>query len=334
MWWSRLEINGKVHQFTTHCKVKNEARSFEAARRTELIKGLVGLTSPTLNAFSERFLNSLPGRVGRGTFRFYVNFWKSLLAFQPLRDCRLDRINMAIVEDFVQWRQKDELSPTTINHSLRTLRRALHLALEWDLIRRVPKIKLLAGEHQRDYVITPEVEKQFATEGSGPMSWIVPFLCDTGLRRSELSGLTWVDINFREKYVFISKGKSKFARRKIPFTTKVEKLLLSLKEKAPEGNPHVFLYYGRRNRDYARRMTKDYLSHAFLRARKKLKLPEECVLHSTRHTFCTRLGERGADAFAIQRLAGHSSILISQRYVHPSAGKLDAAIALLEDSNA
>jgi site-specific recombinase XerD len=67
-----------------------------------------------------------------------------------------------------------------------------------------------------------------------------------------------------------------------------------------------------------------------LRVRRRLKLPETCVLHSTRHTFCTRLGERGADAFAIQRLAGHSSIIISQRYVHPAAARLDAAIALLE----
>jgi integrase len=38
--------------------------------------------------------------------------------------------------------------------------------------------------------------------------------------------------------------------------------------------------------------------------RDALLLPWDCVIHSTRHTFCTRLGERGADAFTIQRLAG------------------------------
>jgi site-specific recombinase XerD len=42
------------------------------------------------------------------------------------------------------------------------------------------------------------------------------------------------------------------------------------------------------------------------------------VLHSLRHTFGTRLGESGADAFAIMRLKGHSTVTVSHRYVHPS----------------
>lgn len=53
----------------------------------------------------------------------------------------------------------------------------------------------------------------------------------------------------------------------------------------------------------------------------------DCVIHSCRHTFCTRLGDTGADAFTIQKLAGYSSITISQRYVHPSG--LESAISKL-----
>lgn len=37
------------------------------------------------------------------------------------------------------------------------------------------------------------------------------------------------------------------------------------------------------------------------------------VLYSLRHTMLTRLGEAGADAFAIQKIAGHSSIVVLQR---------------------
>jgi len=54
------------------------------------------------------------------------------------------------------------------------------------------------------------------------------------------------------------------------------------------------------------------------------------VLHSCRHTFCSRLGERGASPFDIQRLAGHASIMQSQKYVHPGAAQLEAAVRLLE----
>jgi site-specific recombinase XerD len=42
------------------------------------------------------------------------------------------------------------------------------------------------------------------------------------------------------------------------------------------------------------------------------------VLYSFRHTFLTRLGESGCDAWTLARIAGHSNISMSQRYVHPS----------------
>jgi len=58
------------------------------------------------------------------------------------------------------------------------------------------------------------------------------------------------------------------------------------------------------------------------------------VLYSLRHTMLTRLGEAGADAFAIQKIAGHSSIVVSQRYVHPTPERLESAFAARETYNA
>ena len=42
------------------------------------------------------------------------------------------------------------------------------------------------------------------------------------------------------------------------------------------------------------------------------------VLFARRHTFLTRLGEAGCDAWTLARIAGHSSIALSARHVHPS----------------
>jgi integrase len=42
------------------------------------------------------------------------------------------------------------------------------------------------------------------------------------------------------------------------------------------------------------------------------------VLYSLRHTFLTRLGESGCNVWTLARIAGHSSIAMSARYVHPS----------------
>jgi integrase len=43
------------------------------------------------------------------------------------------------------------------------------------------------------------------------------------------------------------------------------------------------------------------------------------VLHSLRHTMLTRLGESGVHAFTIMRIAGHSNIVVSQRYIKSNA---------------
>ena len=72
------------------------------------------------------------------------------------------------------------------------------------------------------------------------------------------------------------------------------------------------------------------MNHCHERVREVLGLPAEFVLHSLRHTFGTRLGEAGADAFTIMRIMGHSSITVSQRYVHPTPETMENAFVALE----
>lgn len=54
-------------------------------------------------------------------------------------------------------------------------------------------------------------------------------------------------------------------------------------------------------------------------------------IHILRHTFCcSHLAMRGAPAKAIQELAGHADLTMTQRYMHLSPAALDAAIRLLD----
>jgi site-specific recombinase XerD len=55
-------------------------------------------------------------------------------------------------------------------------------------------------------------------------------------------------------------------------------------------------------------------------------------VHILRHTFCSHLSMRGAPARAIQELAGHADLTMTQRYMHLSPAALDAAIRLLDDT--
>src|SRR5204863_3428303 len=53
------------------------------------------------------------------------------------------------------------------------------------------------------------------------------------------------------------------------------------------------------------------------------------VLYTLRHTFLTRLGESGCDVWTLARIAGHSSIAMSSRYVHPSEDAVLTAMSRL-----
>jgi integrase len=53
------------------------------------------------------------------------------------------------------------------------------------------------------------------------------------------------------------------------------------------------------------------------------------VLHSIRHTFLTRSGESGCDVWTLARIAGHGSIKVSSRYVHPSEDAVQVAMPRL-----
>lgn len=57
------------------------------------------------------------------------------------------------------------------------------------------------------------------------------------------------------------------------------------------------------------------------------------MIHSLRHTFLTRFGEAGADAFTIKKVAGHSSVTISERYIHPTPEVQERAFERFADRN-
>ena len=57
------------------------------------------------------------------------------------------------------------------------------------------------------------------------------------------------------------------------------------------------------------------------------------VLCSFWHTFLTRLGQSGCDAWTLARIAGHASIAISSRYVHPSQDAVSNAMSKLSGHN-
>jgi integrase len=123
-------------------------------------------------------------------------------------------------------------------------------------------------------------------------------------------------------YIRIRDGKSKNARRILPLTDKAAQMLRNRQQTA--SGELAFA-----NRD-GRRYLVTSINHLHQKARALVGLGKDFVIHSLRHTMLTRLGESNVDAFTIMKIAGHSSITVSQRYVHPSPEAVERAFERLQ----
>jgi site-specific recombinase XerD len=331
-------FDGVLYQKSLRTKSKAEAVKLEAVFRSSLIKGEFGIIdasrTPTLSEFEQRLLAHLKANVAARTHGFYKQNLAVLSRFGPLASSRIHKIDASLIERFIQFRLKEKVKPVTVNHSLRTLRRVLHIARDWKLIREAPRIKLLPGEHEREAVLdeadlTRMIECLAKAYPTSLMRHMLPFLVDTGLRISEACGLHREHVRFDDgqpRSIRIVRGKSKYSRREVPLTLRAAASVTA----ALDQSRSAYLFTSKGGR---RPLTRHYPSEQFRVIRDALGLGPDYVLHSTRHTFCTRLGKAGADAFTIQKLAGHSSITISQRYVHADREIKETAIRLLDALN-
>jgi integrase len=126
----------------------------------------------------------------------------------------------------------------------------------------------------------------------------------------------------------ITQGKTKAARRLLPMTPRV-RLVLELRWETAR-KPAAGWVWPADSRS-------GHMEHDTLRVQHKNALEKSkvrpFVIYSFRHTFLTRLGESGCDAWTLARIAGHSNIAISQRYVHPSEDAVLSAMSRLGGHN-
>jgi site-specific recombinase XerD len=335
VWHSRIMHEGQFHWKSLRTGNHDQAIKHEAIIRSELLRGEFGILdskgTPSLEQFTSRLQAHWDANTAPRTAKFYKDNMQTLNNCGFLSLTKLNRIDQSLIEKFTRRRLDDGVAIVTVNRALGTLRRALHLAAEWKLIGRVPKVRMLPDENQRDYVISDETVDAMVTLAvekfpTSRFHLMLPFLVDTGLRISEACDLKKEHVLYTDQIptsIKILKGKSKYAKREIPLTVRATLVLNSaIKESKSE-----YCWAGRYHKG---KLTRGFVSGQFRTVREELGIGPECVLHSTRHTFCTRLGNAGADAFTIQKLAGHSSILISQRYVHTDMAAKETAIRLLD----
>src|SRR5579864_3615810 len=265
------------------------------------------------------------------TWLWYRSGMRPLLQHKSTAVMNLDSITSETVAGYAAHRQSRGLQIGTINRELRVLRRVLRLAVEWGLIDRAPKVQMPRGEKRRERVVGDEELSQYITSASPMLAEVATTLNDTGLRPDECHRLDWSDVSFangRYGKLMVRHGKTPAARRELPMTPRVSGVLQARWEAT--GKPIEGWIWPAPTKT-------GHIDHSTLKKQhtRTLKLSgvRPFVLYSLRHTFLTRLGESGCDAWTLARVAGHSSVAISSRYVHPSEDQVLAAIDRLGGHN-
>lgn len=144
---------------------------------------------------------------------------------------------------------------------------------------------------------------------------IFELLYATGLRVSELSSLTFEDIDLSQRILRV-KGKGG-KERIVPFGKKAQDALKEyLKEIPFEGIDYIFL-----NKNGTKLTTRS-IHRIVVKYAIKVLNSKEISPHTFRHSFATHLLEMGADLRFIQELLGHSSLSTTQIYTHIDVQKL------------
>jgi integrase len=101
----------------------------------------------------------------------------------------------------------------------------LRLAHEWKLISRIPRIRLLRGERNREFVLSFEQENLYLATAGDDLRDVGTLLVDTGLRIGEALSLEWPDVHMKAApgatygYVKVRAGKAKNSKsRNVPIT--------------------------------------------------------------------------------------------------------------------
>ena len=333
IYWYKFVWQGKPVRESTKQGNDKVARQMESAHRVSLAKGEAGFREPksipTLKAFCESrvepWARATFESACRKNWTWYRTGIGALTKYKPLARARLDEITSELASEFAAHRLREGMQVSTANNSLRVLRRILNLAVEWGVLSTAPKVKVLSGERRRERVISPEEETRYLAAAPEPLASIAGILADTGMRPEECFRLCWENVtwlNGRNGALLVTHGKTAAARRVIPMTPRVRAVLESRWKDA--GRPEEGWVWPAPT--HSGHVEPSSLRKQHAKALRGSRV-RPFVLYSLRHTFLTRLGQSGCDVWTLARIAGHASITISARYVHPSE---DAVLAAVE----
>jgi len=236
---------------------------------------------------------------------------------------RWDQLPVEQVDKLAVLTLRDDLlklgrSGETINHYFNTISKLFQmLEGDWDLV--VPNpikgIKRMPAPQGRTKRVNAKMEEHLLAschELSLPLlSSIIQFAIQTGMRRGELMGLSWSDIDLPNRRAYLHTSKNGEPRQ-VPLTKRAIAVLESLNKGDDDLVFPMSLNVLRNQYERAIACSKEMWNEAGINPFDDLRF------HDLRHEALSRLSDAGLNVIELSHISGHKTLGMLKRYTHPS----------------
>lgn len=307
-WATELREKTKNGEPVITVKVKREHKAHKAITFKEL---------------AERYLEFTHGRLK--SYKNLVYFVKTLKDI--FNNKSLDDFTVLDLEKMQSVILAKGQSVAYANRLTAILKAMFSKALSWeliteDVIKKIKQCRQLKGENKRLRYLSDEESERLIECCDSHLIPVVVTALSTGMRKSEILGLTWRRVDMKNRVILLDTTKNG-ERREIPVNETLYNTLSGITRHLQCEyvfyNPETLKpYYG--------------LNKAFERALKKAHIVD-FKIHDLRHTFASRLVMRGVDLATVKELLGHKDIKMTLRYAHLAPAHLRAAVEVLDKKN-
>ena len=353
---------GKRKRRTKTFDRKKDAQTWVGEKITERETGTdVDPSKVTVAEFLDRWLNNhKKPKVEATTYDRYKNkinaHLKPGLGGIPIQDLEPYHVESYFAKKRVSGRKDNKeggLSENTLKKHYVILNNAMKRALKLKLIKYNP-VQAVESPQPEDYeapVMRKEEYHKLLNEIKDDALMFAFVMTDlmTGMRRSEILGLEWSEVDLEEGVIEVkkrlvtveggtlheNKTKNDSSKRKIKISEKLISILKKYKNEQNKMKLKATKYDKSKNFVFCRPDGKHYAPKTFNNKLDKYLeqagLTQEYTIHTLRHTFATLNLEHGVPAKIVQEMLGHSTISTTlDIYSHVDLDMQQEAVGKLE----
>jgi integrase len=255
---------------------------------------------------------------------FSVKALKVFFGGRPLAS-----LTPSLVEDFLTERRKKAaekgktLKGSSLNREIACLKTIARRAMLDRKIERNPVEGVrMFRETSRNRTLSPEEYRRLLENCSPHYRPVVQLAYVTGMRRGEITGLRWDQVDLKEGVITLKSEDTKTQEaREIP----LDEGLMDLFKRTPKvlGSPHVFNFRGHGLKDP---------KTAFLRACQRANITD-FHFHDLRHCAVTNFRKAGVSDSTIMSISGHKTYAVFRRYDRIDRGDRKEALRRVRQLN-